>query len=82
MQAKLFTSYRIDPSAVLGASSSRVDVRVLAATNIDMQTAIAKSGFAKISTTVSIRLTIIIPPLRERREEIPLLMDQMFQGER
>jgi DNA-binding NtrC family response regulator len=57
-----------------GRSAIKVDVRILAATNIDIQQAIATR---KLREDLYYRLnafTVKIPPLRERREEIPLLL--------
>jgi len=58
-----------------GRSTVKVDVRVLAATNIDMPKALANKQFRP---DVYYRLNIFslhIPPLRDRREEIPLLLE-------
>jgi two-component system response regulator AtoC len=80
MQAKLLHVLQDGSFCRLGArSSSKVDVRVIAATNIDMQDAIAEKRFRQDLYYRLNTLTITVPPLRERREEIPLLMDQMFQ---
>lgn len=57
-----------------GQSSIRVDTRVIAATNLDIKGAVAS---AKIRADLYYRLnafTITLPPLRERRIIIPLLM--------
>jgi two-component system, NtrC family, response regulator AtoC len=80
MQAKLLHVLQDGSFCRLGArSSSKVDVRVLAATNINMQDAIAEKRFREDLYYRLDTLTITVPPLRERREEIPLLMAQMFR---
>jgi transcriptional regulator with PAS, ATPase and Fis domain len=80
MQAKLLHVLQDGSFCRLGArSSSRADVRVLAATNINMQDAIAEKRFREDLYYRLNTLTITVPPLRERREEIPLLMEQMCQ---
>jgi two-component system, NtrC family, response regulator AtoC len=79
MQAKLLHVLQDGSFCRLGArSSSKVDVRVLAATNINMQDAIVEKRFREDLYYRLNTLTITVPPLRERREEIPLLMEQMF----
>lgn len=80
MQAKLLHVLQDGSFSRLGARvSTQVDVRVLAATNINMQDALAEKRFREDLYYRLNTLTITIPPLRERREEIPLLMDQMIQ---
>jgi DNA-binding NtrC family response regulator len=80
MQAKLLHVLQDGTFCRLGARSpSRVDVRVLAATNINMQDAIAEKRFREDLYYRLNTLTITIPPLRERREEIPLLMEELFR---
>jgi DNA-binding NtrC family response regulator len=80
MQAKLLHVLQDGSFCRLGArSSSRADVRVLAATNINMQDAITEKRFREDLYYRLNTFTITVPPLRERREEIPLLMEQMFQ---
>jgi DNA-binding NtrC family response regulator len=78
MQAKLLHVLQDGSFSRLGArSSTQVDVRVLAATNIDMQEAISEKRFREDLYYRLNTITITIPPLRERREEIPLLIEQM-----
>ncbi|MEP7097744.1 MAG: sigma 54-interacting transcriptional regulator, partial [Dokdonella sp.] len=80
MQAKLLHVLQDGTFCRLGArSASRVDVRVIAATNINMQDAIAEKRFREDLFYRLNTLTITIPPLRERREEIPLLMKELFR---
>lgn len=57
-----------------GRTNVKVNARILAATNVDVQKAIAER---KLREDLYYRLsafTITIPPLRERREEIPWLL--------
>lgn len=55
-------------------TSTNVDVRLLAATNINVEQAIANKTFRQDLYYRLNAFTLKIPPLRERREEIPLLL--------
>ncbi len=62
-----------------GRSSIPVDVRLLAATNKDLDNAIAKGQFRE---DLFYRIKVIhihMPPLREIREEVPLLANHFLQ---
>lgn len=62
-----------------GESTIEVDVRMLAATNVNVQEAIAERKFREDLYYRLSAFTIFLPPLRERKEEIPLLM-RHFMG--
>lgn len=74
MQAKLLQVLQDGTFARLGGRSSiKVDVRVIAATNIDIRSAIAQKKFREDLYYRLNGFNITLPPLRERREEIPVL---------
>ncbi len=74
LQAKLLRALDSGEVTPVGSSSPRrVDVRVVAATNVDLRTAVAQGAFrgdlyARIATFV-----VDVPPLRARRWDIPRL---------
>ena len=62
-----------------GQSCSKVDVRVLAATNVQMDDALLEKTFREdLYYRLSV-FTIHVPPLRERCEEIPYFMEETIR---
>jgi nitrogen regulation protein NR(I) len=62
-----------------GRSPLKVDVRVIAATNVDLQTAVESGKFRDDLYWRLNVVKIIMPSLRNRREDIPLIIDHMFE---
>ena len=80
-QAKLLRVLQSGEFERLGASQTRrADVRVLCATNADLQAAIAAGRFRQ---DLYFRIAVVeirVPPLRERREDVLPLAEHFLRG--
>ncbi len=62
-----------------GQKSVKVDVRVISATNMDLHKKIEEGSFRKDLYFRLNPIVITIPPLRERKEDIPFLIDYFLR---
>jgi two-component system response regulator AtoC len=80
LQAKLLHVLQDGVFSRLGSTKTmRVDTRIIAATNINIEDAVAQGKFRE---DLYYRLNVIridLPPLRERREDIPALCNQFIE---
>jgi two-component system, NtrC family, response regulator AtoC len=80
LQAKLLHVLQDNEISRLGGRvPMKVDGRVLAATNIDIQEAIASKKFREDLYYRLNAFTMHLPPLRERKEEIPVLLEHFMK---
>lgn len=76
LQAKLLQVLQDGTFSRLGSRTTmKVDVRVIAATNINIKDAIVRKAFREDLYYRLNGFSIHLPPLRERREEIPILIN-------
>jgi len=61
-----------------GTKSISINVRIIAATNVNLEKGIAKGSFREDLYYRLNRMPIHIPPLRKRKEEIPLLSERLI----
>ena len=80
LQAKLLQVLQDGHFSRLGGEGDiQVDARVIAATNRDLETAVREGTFRKDLFYRLNVVTVQIPPLRERRDEIPLFTEHFLR---
>ena len=81
LQAKLLRVLQERQFERLGGSRTwSVDVRIIAATNVNLEQAVARGLFRN---DLYFRLNVVplhLPPLRRRRDDIPLLLDHFLRA--
>ena len=80
LQAKLLQVLQDGSFSMLGGKADvQVDVRLIAATNQHLETAVAAGRFREDLYFRLNVVTINLPPLRDRREEIPILTEHFLR---
>ncbi len=80
LQAKLLRVLETGEMERVGSSKTRrVDVRILAATNADVNAEVSSGRFRQDLLFRLNTIEIMLPPLRERREDIPLLANHFLR---
>lgn len=72
-----FGSYR--PLGYTGVRPKRADVRLIAVTNGDLEAAVAEGRFRQDLFYRLVGAAIRVPPLRERREDVPTLIERTLE---
>ncbi len=79
-QAKLLTTLQNRTVVPVGSSQTvAVDIRLICATNENLYQAVTEGSFRQDLLYRINTVEVVLPPLRERKEDIPLLLDWYLQ---
>jgi DNA-binding NtrC family response regulator len=80
LQAKLLRAIQEKEIRPVGSNKRMaIDVRILAATNRDLEVAVAEGTFRRDLYFRLNVLTLKVPPLRERKQDLPLLVEHFLE---
>jgi DNA-binding NtrC family response regulator len=80
LQAKLLRVIQCREFRKVGGKHPiKVDVRIIAATNKDLRNMVAEAKFREDLFYRLEVIPLVIPPLRQRKEDVPLLVDHFIQ---
>ena len=79
-QVKLLRALEDREIRAVGATQTRgIDIRVLSSSYKDLKTEVAEGRFREDLYFLLAGMTVHLPPLRDRREDIPLLANYLFK---
>jgi DNA-binding NtrC family response regulator len=79
LQAKLLRVLQEGEVRPVGGRPRRVDVRTIFATHVDLEAAINRGAFRQDLFFRLAQVRVFVPPLRERLDDLPLLLDDILR---